>query len=54
MEPQILIDPSLAAAIRRLASEQPALPEVPPEPSLTPVVVEPLKVPEIGEFGTVR
>jgi hypothetical protein len=49
--PEIVIDPSLAAAIRRLASEQPLLPEVPREPSLDPVVVEPLIVPEIGEFG---
>ena len=50
--PEILIDPSLAAAIRRLAAEQPTLPEVPPEASLDPVVVEPLKVPDISDGGT--
>jgi hypothetical protein len=52
VEPEILIDPSLAAAIRRLAAEQPKLPEVPREPSLDPVVVEPLKVPDIADGGT--
>jgi hypothetical protein len=52
VEPEILIDPSLAAAIRRLAAEQPNLPEVPPESSLDPVVVEPLKVPDISDGGT--
>ena len=52
VEPEILIDPSLAAAIRRLAAERPTLPEVPPEPSLDPVVVEPLKVPDISDGGT--
>ena len=52
VEPEILIDPSLAAAIRRLAAEQPTLPEVPPEASLDPVVVEPLKVPDISDGGT--
>ena len=51
VEPEILIDPSLAAAIRRLAAEQPTLPEVPPEASLDPVVVEPLKVPDFSDGG---
>jgi hypothetical protein len=49
---EILVDPSLAAAVRRLAAEQPTLPEVSPEPSLDPVVVEPLKVPDIADGGT--
>jgi hypothetical protein len=48
---EIVIDPALAAAVRRLATEQPYLPEVPPEPSLDPVVVEPLKVPDIADAG---
>jgi hypothetical protein len=49
---EVLIDPSLAAAVRRLTTEQRVLPEVPPAPSLTPVVVEPLKVPDISDSGT--
>lgn len=49
---EVLIDPSLAAAVRRLAGEQPALPEVPPVPSLDPVVVQPLEVPDISDGGT--
>jgi len=51
-EPEILIDPSLTAAVRRLGAEQPTLPDVSPEPSLDPVVVEPLKVPDIVDGGT--
>jgi hypothetical protein len=50
-EPEILFDPSLAAAVRRFVIEQPTLPEVPPAPSLDPVVVEPLKVQEITNAG---
>jgi hypothetical protein len=50
-EPEILIDPSLAQAVRRLVAEQRVLPEVPPETTLEPVVVEPLKVPEIASTG---
>jgi len=50
-QPEIMIDPSLAQAIRRLVAEQRVLPEVPPGPSLEPVVVEPLKVPEIAGTG---
>jgi hypothetical protein len=53
-EPEVLFDPALASAVRRLAAEQPALPEVPPEPSLEPVVVEPLKVSDIADLGGVR
>ena len=53
-EPEVLIDPSLAAAVRRLATERPTLPEVPPQRSLDPVSVEPLNVPEVSEFGSVR
>jgi hypothetical protein len=53
-EPEILIDPSLARAVRRLAKEQPVLPELPPEPSLDPVVLEPLRVPDVSEIGSVR
>jgi hypothetical protein len=48
---EVLIDPSLAAAVRRLTTDQRVLPEVPPEPSLAPVVVEPLKVPDISDSG---
>jgi len=50
--PEVLIDPTLAAAVRRLTTEQRVLPEMPPEPSLAPVVVEPLKVPDIANAGT--
>jgi hypothetical protein len=50
-QPEILIDPSLAQAVRRLVVEQRVLPEVPPETTLEPVVVEPLKVPEIASTG---
>jgi hypothetical protein len=50
-EPEILIDPALAAAVRRLIREQPTLPEMPPEPTLDSVVVEPLKVPDISSGG---
>jgi hypothetical protein len=46
-EPEVLIDPEFAESVRRLAAEQPALSDVPPEPALDPVVVEPLKVPDI-------
>lgn len=53
-QPEVLIDPALAEAVRRLAAEQPALPDIPPEPSLEPVVVEPLKVLEIPDIGSVR
>jgi hypothetical protein len=53
-EPELLIDPSLAAAVRRLATERPTLPEVPPERSLDPVFVGPLNVPEVSEIGSVR
>jgi hypothetical protein len=49
--PEIVIDRSLAQAVRRLVAEQRVLPEVPTEPSLDPVVVEPLKVPEIAGSG---
>jgi hypothetical protein len=49
---EVLIDPSLAAAVRRLTTEQRVLPEMPPEPSLTPVVVEPLKVPDIADSAS--
>jgi hypothetical protein len=49
---EIVIDPALAAAVRRLAAEPPHLPEVPPQPSLDPVVVEPLKLPDIADAGT--
>lgn len=51
-EPEVLIDPALARAVRRLAMEQPVLPEVPAGPSLDPVVVEPLRVPDMPEIGT--
>jgi hypothetical protein len=34
-----------------LVAEQRVLPEVPPETTLEPVVVEPLKVPEIASTG---
>jgi hypothetical protein len=50
--PEVLIDPAIAAAVRRLTTEQPVLPELPSEPSLVPVVVEPLKVPDIADAGT--
>jgi hypothetical protein len=50
-EPETLVDPSLAAAVRRLASDQRVLPEMPAEASLDAVVVEPLKVPEIADSG---
>ena len=50
-EPETLVDPSLAAAVRRLASDQRVLPEIPAEASLDSVVVEPLKVPEIADSG---
>lgn len=50
-EPETLFDPSLAAAVRRLASDQRVLPELPAEASLDPVVVDPLKVPEIADSG---
>jgi hypothetical protein len=46
---EVLIDPSLAAAVRRLTTDQRVLPEVPAEPSLSPVVVEPLKVADIAD-----
>jgi hypothetical protein len=49
--PEVLVDPALAAAVRRLTTEQRVLPEMPPEPSLLPVVVQPLKVPEIADSG---
>jgi hypothetical protein len=49
--PEIVIDPSLAQAVRRLVAEQRVLPEVPQDPSLDPVVVAPLKVPEIAGTG---
>jgi len=51
-EPETLFDPSLAAAIRRLTSERRVLPAMPPEPSLSPVVVEPLTVPEITDAAS--
>ena len=50
-EPETLVDPSIAAAVRRLATDQRVLPEMPAEASLDPVVVEPLKVPEIADSG---
>jgi hypothetical protein len=50
--PEVLVDPALAAAVRRLTTEQRVLPERPPEPSLTPVVVEPLKVPDIADSAS--
>lgn len=50
-EAEALFDPSLAAAVSRLTSDQRVLPEVPAETSLDPVVVEPLKVPEIADSG---
>ena len=50
-EPETLVDPSLAAAVRRLTSDQRVLPEMPVEASLDAVVVEPLKVPEIADSG---
>ena len=53
-EPEVLIDPSVARAIRRLATERPVLPEVPREPSLDPVVIEPLRVPDVSEIVNVR
>ena len=53
-EPEVLVDPTLARAVRRLAMERPVLPEVPPEPSLDPVVVEPLRMPDVAEFAAVR
>jgi hypothetical protein len=53
-EPEVLIDPSVARAVRRLAMGRPVLPEVPPEPSLDPVVIEPLRVPDVSEIGNVR
>jgi hypothetical protein len=53
-EPEVLIDPSVARAIRRLTMERPVLPQVPPEPSLDPVVIEPLRVPDVSEIGNVR
>lgn len=54
VEPEVLIDPAVGRAVRRLAMERPLLPEVPPEPSLAPVVVEPLRMPDISEIGSVR
>ncbi len=54
VEPEVLIDPLVARAVRRLALEQPVLPDVPPEPSLEPVVVEPLKVSDIADLDGVR
>ena len=51
-DPEVLIDPALARAVRRLAMEQPVLPEIPAGPSLDPVVVEPLRVPDMPESGT--
>jgi len=51
VEPETLFDPSLASAVRRLTSDQRVLPEMPTETSLDPVVVEPLKVPEITDNG---
>lgn len=54
LEPEVLIDPAVARAVRRLAMEQPVFPEVPPEPSLAPVVLEPLRVPDVSEVGSVR
>ena len=50
-QPELLIDPSLAQAVRRFVAEQHVLPEGHPEPSLDPVVVAPLKVPEIASTG---
>jgi len=54
VEPEVLIDPAVGRAVRRLAMERPLLPEVPPEPSLAPVVVEPLRMPDISEIASVR
>jgi hypothetical protein len=54
VEPEVLIDPAVGRAVRRLAMERPLLPEVPPEPSLAPVVVEPLRMPDIPDIGSVR
>jgi hypothetical protein len=48
---EVLVDPALAAAVRRLTTQQRVLPEMPPEPTLSPVVVEPLKVPDISDGG---
>lgn len=53
-EPEVLIDPALARAVRRLAIERPLLPAVPPDPSLDAVVVDPLRVPDVSEFAGVR
>lgn len=53
-QPEILIDPSLGQAVRRFVAEQRVLPEVPPEPSLDPVVVEPLRVPDVSEAGGIH
>lgn len=47
--PEVLVDPTLAAAVRRLTTQQRVLPEVPREPSLDPVVIEPLKVSELSD-----
>ena len=46
---QVLFDPALAAAVRRLTTQQRVLPEMPPEPTLEPVVIQPLKVSEISD-----
>jgi hypothetical protein len=48
---ETLFDPSLAAAVRRLTSEQRVLPAMPAGASLDPVVVDPLEVPEIADNG---
>ena len=50
-EPETLVDPSLAAAVRRLTSDQHVLADMPAAASLDAVVVEPLKVPEIADSG---
>ena len=51
---RVLIDPTLALAVRRLAVERPVLPNMPLEPSLDPVIVEPLKVSDIAALTGVR
>jgi hypothetical protein len=50
--PEVLVDPALAAAVRRLTTQQRVLAEIPPEPTFSPVIVEPLKVPDISDGGT--